>query len=159
MGTLNQRQRTNMWNLIADCEQWMMNMKANSVLWCLICKLCTAKLVYRTVRWTLQVKYTLAIMPDQPRDTETEVQMRWKKGQNEELGALWRRLWDHQARLRSSKWSHSRFTQFRSSILGTFWPHFGTYFVCFLQLIFFIISNSFWDRFGGPSQLQKLAFC
>ena len=81
-----------MWNVIADCEQWMMNIKANSVLWFLIYKLWTAKLVYRTVRWTLQIKYTVAAVPEQMQDTEPKVQMGWKRGQNEWLGILQKSL-------------------------------------------------------------------
>ena len=36
--------------------------------------------------------------------------------------------------------------------------HFGTFFVSFLHLSFSMILNTFWGRFEGPSQPQKLAF-
>ena len=42
----------------------------------------------------LQVKYTLAVMPEQLQDTETEVQMGYIGGQNEQLEDLRGRLWD-----------------------------------------------------------------
>ena len=36
--------------------------------------------------------------------------------------------------------------------------HFGTFFVSFLHLSFSMIFSTFWGRFGGPSQPQKLVF-
>ena len=36
--------------------------------------------------------------------------------------------------------------------------HFATFFVSLLHLSFLIIFSTFWDRFGGPSQPQKLVF-
>ena len=45
---------------------------------------------------------------------------------------------------------------------NTFWDpfgvHFGTFLVSFLYLSFSMILSIFWGRFGGPAQLQKLAF-
>ena len=37
--------------------------------------------------------------------------------------------------------------------------HFGIFFVSFLQLSFSMILSTFWGRFGGPFQSQKLVFC
>ena len=89
-------------SLIMNTKWWTVMLR---LLWSLICKLWTGNLDIRIVSWTLQAKSGLEMMSEQPEEIENGVQICSIWGQNEQLGGLWKGLWDQQPGLMSSKWS------------------------------------------------------
>ena len=63
-------------------------------------------------------KIAPAMMSEQLAEGENEVQLASTWGQNELLEALWRCLWDQEARLIWPKGSQGDFTQFRYAVWG-----------------------------------------
>ena len=117
-------------------------------------------------------------MPEQLAEGENEVQLASIWGQNELLEALWRCLWDQEARLIWPKVSQGRFYQFRSSILvpflASFWKTLETKtasidevcFRCTFGIEFWFKNDRFWYQirtegrsyFSISSEMRKVDF-
>ena len=118
------------------------------------------------------------MMSEQLAEGENEVQVASIWGQNELLEELWRCLWDQEARLIWPKGSQGRFSQFRSSILGSFlvsfWKTWETKTAsidevcvrCTFGIEFWSKNNRFWYQirtegrsyFSISSEMRKVDF-
>ena len=118
-------------SLIMNTKWWTVMLR---LLWSLICKLWTGNLDIRIVSWTLQAKSGLEMMSEQPEEIENGVQICSIWGQNEQLGGVWKGLWDQQPGLMSSKWSQGCLSPVPIK-------HFGT--------VLDLILEDFWDKNDG----------
>ena len=145
-----------MWSLIVNSEWWTLKPTACSDAWYTSCgqqssfielwdELCKSNIHWR------QCQNSCRIPKLGSRWGEKEVKMSSLRPCEGAFGTT-KPAWGRQSGLKADLTSSDK------AFWDPFGLHFGTFFVSFLHLSFSMIFSTFWGRFGGPSQPQKLVF-